>query len=272
VRKTFLFPVLFIVAGFDSAPLSAGVLLSSGAQLFGIPSSGVNSCPGFASPCVGSIPLPGASLTMNYTAFGISGFGVLASYAAISLSSGSATPGTHASFITLQGDSRFEDVFTFAGTGTGTVQFSFSLSGVVSTVPASATGDFSGNFAQATVYAYLPSSNTFHIITEVNGNDRLSPSIPVTFGQPIDIAFDLAAVGVVKEFQAGSSALSDFSHTAILNGISAFDSNGNPVPVVVTAQSQTQFGPLGIAPEPSTLALAAFALGAFVFLRNRRTS
>lgn len=247
---------------------SAGVLLSSNASLFGVVSNATNSCSG--SPCSGSVGLPGTSLTLSYDAYGTPRFGVLSSYATAALSSGSPTSGTHGSFISVQGDSRFEDVFTFAGSGNGTVRFGFSLSGSISTVPAHAVGDFSGNYAQAVLYAYLPSSNTFHFITKVNATTPLSPDIPVTFGHPIDIAFDLAASGVLKEFQVGSSTLSDFSHTAILNSILAFDSNGNPVPLIVSAQSGTQYGPSGIIPEPSTLTLAAFALITFAIMRTRR--
>ena len=241
-----LFLAFLILVGFDSGPLSAA-WLSSYTSLDGIPTRAVRSCS--SSPCAGSTPLPGTSLTVNYDAHGTPAFGVLKSYAAISLSSGTATPGGH-DWISLQGDSSFADVFTFAGggAGSGTVQFSFSLSGAISTVPTHAIGDESGNQGEAFVYAYLPSSNTIYYIAEVNSTNPLSARIPVTFGQPIDIEFHLTSVARLYEFQqAGSSVLSDFSHTAILNGISVFDFNGNPMPVVVTAQSGMQYGPNGVA-------------------------
>jgi hypothetical protein len=96
---------------------------------------------------------------------------------------------------------------------------------------------------------------------EVNG---ITPqSIHVQFSNQIVYNLPLYADG------DNLQGTSDFSATAILEGIEMLDANGNPVSGwTVTSASGTQYTMLQPVPEPTTMAV--LALGAVAVLRRRR--
>jgi hypothetical protein len=99
----------------------------------------------------------------------------------------------------------------------------------------------------------------------------LSFSLPVTWGQPFELATDLdayvfATPGPGEIAEGGSS---NFSDTAQITSI-ALDANGNPVTdFTITSASGLDYTANGITPEPSSLSLFGLGILFLAFVAKR---
>jgi hypothetical protein len=206
-------------------------------------------------------------LNMNYDAHGSAAFGVLSGYASANIVPAALVnppgPNNHA---VVRVTAAFEDVYTFT-TGTpgasGNVSFNYTVTGT--SLVSSA-----GNTAVAQMTIVDASSGAAYDFAPDASGQALSPAIPIVFGQPIDLLTAFVPLVNIFDFNPGSFATVDYSETAILTGIRVTDVAGRPVSFTVTSASGSQYTSLGIAPEPSTLALAALGLVLVLFrLRGR---
>lgn len=216
-----------------------------------------------AAGCFGATPVYGTTgLTEQYAAYGTATYGILNSYASGTIT-GTMQSGSIPSdfYSVIRGDSLYNDTVTVAGgaAGTpGTENLTFTVTGFNSA---------SGNNI-ATGYMFVTEGSQIYGggagngCSAFNGNATVSCSgIPIVFGQPVSYEVDLWAVVNLHDFMAGSTATSDFAHTAVLTGISVNDQNGNPVPnFSITAASGTAYTRSGVTPEPEGILLCAAGL------------
>jgi hypothetical protein len=106
------------------------------------------------------------------------------------------------------------------------------------------------------------------------GNAQISFNpITFTFGHPFSFEMDLDTEAFYAS-GGGLSAQSNFSHTALLDGLLVFqNSNGtNPVPspnLAFTSSGGVSYSVSGIVPEPASVWLMVCGLAAFGAIRKR---
>jgi hypothetical protein len=110
----------------------------------------------------------------------------------------------------------------------------------------------------------------------VTGNSTISfKPITFTFGQTFSLEMDLDAVTYYGP-GGGLNAVSDFSHTAVLNGLHVFqNSDGtNPVPseslTFASTDGLVSYSTNGIVPEPSSVFLLITGLASIAAIGRRR--
>jgi hypothetical protein len=104
-----------------------------------------------------------------------------------------------------------------------------------------------------------------------SGNTITCSGIPIVFGQPTTYEVDLWSLVNIYDLTAGSSAIADYSHTAVLTSIAVQDANGNPVSrFSIQSASGTVYTNDGVVPEPAVLPLCAGGLLLIAAMTPRR--
>jgi hypothetical protein len=86
--------------------------------------------------------------------------------------------------------------------------------------------------------------------------------LPFTFGQPFSLEIDFGAV-VYYSTGGPLSAVSDFSHTAAMNGFGVFQDSSATIPVsspTFSSAAGVTYSVNGIVPEPTSFSLMGIAL------------
>jgi len=225
-----------------------------------------NACQNASSACDGSVAVPGTNFSAHYYSDGSAGFGILKNHASVSLS-GDASGGVFPSFFSVGSRSGFIDSYTFSGRqGSGTAYFTFAVDGVTSQ---------SGGAYAGSLFQYVPANNG---VLDWTGQRNFSVidglgtvAVPFVFGSPVEMLLSFYALAQVFEWEEGSSATADFSHTAILSRIAVRDSTGQLVEdFAIASASGTRYGINGVVPEPGSAALVLAGLGAAAFRRRKR--
>jgi hypothetical protein len=207
--------------------------------------------------CSGSVAVPGTNWVAQYEAHGSTAFGILKNYAAVSLG-GDASGGAFPSFLSVGSRSGYIDSYTFTGgSGAGTAYFTFSIDGSA----VSNGGAYGGTLLQV-----VPSVNG---VLDWNAqrnygvnNGKSVIAVPITFGTPTEMLIAFYALAQVISWEAGSSAVADYSHTAILSQIVVRDSQGALVNnFAIASGSGTSYSATGVVPEPASAALLFAGLG-----------
>jgi hypothetical protein len=217
--------------------------------------------------CNGSVLAPGTNWTVNYFAQGSASFGVLRDQASVFLT-GDNSLGGFPSFESTGARSGYQDTYLISGgNGSGTIDFIFHVTGTTSSV--------AGGFG----------NEQFQYVPVVGGHEQFGPStrsygvvggtatIPVTFtfDQPISFTIYFYALAQIFEWQPGSAATADFSHTAVLDQIVVLDSQQQVVPSFdIVSASGTRYGVDGVVPEPRTVILSGASLLALCFISKLR--
>ncbi|HLH05174.1 MAG TPA: hypothetical protein VKX25_20565 [Bryobacteraceae bacterium] len=216
----------------------------------------VHFCGYSPAPCVGTQALPNTSLVASYDTYASApAYGVYKAYGSMSLSPGPASTGRVFQTVAAGGVAVSDDTLTFSGrpTGTpGTFTVGFTISGSSSTT--------TGNAAGYGLWVYVVNTNQTYTISD-NEGIATNPVIPMQFGVPIHIQTNFSAQATIVTLAVGSSALADYSDTAVLSSIAVYDQNGNRVPVDIVSKSGTVYTSDGVVPEPGEFLLLFCALG-----------
>ena len=216
--------------------------------------------------CNGAALAPGTNWTVNYFAQGTAGFGVLHDQASVFLT-GDNSLGAFPSFESTGARSGYQDTYTIAGgTGSGTIDFAFQVTGTTASV---------GGGSAGALFQYVPVVNGREQFGQAVGYGVIngSATIPVsfTFNQPTTFTIYFYALAQISVWSSGSSATADFSHTAILDQIVVLDSQNQVVPdFTIASASGTSYGPQGVVPEPASVVLLASSIVVLWFIRIRK--
>jgi len=210
------------------------------------------------------------TLDMTYDARAHSAPGVLKARASASLR------GTGAeavdSLTVIRADAILRDQIVFSGLPAGTpgsVVFSFALSGaiwgsdLVHLNPNTPFADTNGAAWALIGRRYVNGTlNKLVSVSEYIVLPVVNLEVPVIFGQTEDISLALMALVNMRYLVDGSNATSDFSSTASLVGMSAYDLSRRLVPnFYATGSGDSSYLDVGPAiPEPGTWTLAALGL------------
>lgn len=218
--------------------------------------------------CSGTAAVFGTTgLNMAYDAFGLPGYGILGGFASQSVS-GSIQSGAIPSgmYSVVNGESDFDDTFTVFGaqSGTlGTLTATFTVSGNSSVVSTS-------GFAGVSMFA-LEGSNSYNCGNVPGPGTLTCAGIPITFGQGVNIEFQMSTVLNISGFAPGSSATANYADTALLTGIAVSNNGGSAVSgFSIQSGSGTQYTSQGVAPEPATTSLSAIGLMLLVLCARKR--
>jgi len=209
---------------------------------------------------------------LNYNSNAIADYGVLKSYAQLSIlgslapfmtepNPSTGTPDTRAN-VTAQARASFRDQWTILGMpdGTsGTLQLTFHVTGTMSgggnATLSSDRISSTGAFSSLQSLSVLPNTDTVL-------------SVPFTYGTLFDFRISLGAAAFLFTFPGDNdptgqrSSLADFSNTAALSSIIAKDSVGNIVPFSLsTASNAVIFNELVPAAVPVPAAVWLFGSG-----------
>lgn len=215
--------------------------------------------------CDGSVVALGTNWTVNYFAQGTADYGVLRDQATVSLT-GDNSLGAFPSLESTGARSGYQDTYTIGGgTGTGTIEFFFQVTGTTSSA-----GGALGN----PLFQYVPVVDGQEQFDQqvnyavVNGTAEIS--VPFTFNQPDTFTIYFYALAQINNWESESSASADFSHTAILDQIVVLDSQNNVVPdFTIASASGTPYGPNGVlTPEPPPIILILGSLPVIWLLRR----
>jgi len=182
----------------------------------------------------------------------------------------------------VNGNAQFFDQVTINAPGlAGTMGFlilAFAVTGSTSPQPNPPANAVVAVFTDAGISLQTGNTSncpgTTHCQSQtVTGNSEVVfLPMPFTFGQSFSLEADLDAVTFYSP-GGGLSALSDFQHTAALNGMGVFeDSNGTmpaPNPSFVSADG-VNYSVNGIVPEPGSFLSVGCAVGVWIVLRLRR--
>jgi hypothetical protein len=218
-----------------------------------------------AAACSGSALAPGTNWTLNYFAQSSANYGILRAEGDVAVT-GDNSLGAYPYDGSALGFAAFQDTLTVTGgTGTGTLNLAFDVSGTSSITPGGSVDVLfqllpvvGGNldFAKAT-FVHLPASGPTIV------------PIAFTFGAPTGFQLGFVAEVDILTWQSGASAHADYFDTAILDGITVTDSLGNNVASFgITSESGTAYGPNGVVPEPASIYLVCG--GFLVFGVGRR--
>jgi hypothetical protein len=175
----------------------------------------------------------------------------------------------------VNGNAQFFDELTIHAVGldgtTGYLMPTFAITGGTS----GASDAIVAFFLNASSGCTSTGPNFCQIIP-VTGNSTISFN-PITFifGQTFFFEMDLVAEAFYGP-GGGLSAVSDFSHTALLNGLHVFqNSDGtNPVPsqnlTFASTDGRVSYSVDGIVPEPSSILLLVTGFASLVAIRRRR--
>ncbi len=219
-------------------------------------------------PVSASGALFGGTATGNADATG----GILHAYSSFSLTAPAPVNGQ------VNGAAQFLDQITIDAPGldgtTGYLVPQFSVTGSVS-------GSTSPAAADASVFAGLNRSVPSGCVggqwaagaCYFTGNAEIvfSP-IAFTFGQALPFSIGL---GAITYYGPGGAlnAVSDYSHTAVLNGLGVFQDSSATIPVsnpTFTSADGLTYSSDGIVPEPTSLILCAAGLASLALIRQRR--
>ena len=225
-----------------------------------------NACQNATSACLGSVAVPDTNFTAHYHAHGSADYGILKNYASVSLS-GDASAGAFPSFFSVGSRSGFIDSYTFSGGhGSATAYFTFAVDGITSQ---------SGGAYGGSPVPDVPANNGVldwagqRNFSVVDGMGTIA--VPFVFGSPVEMLLSFYALAQVFEWEEGSAAMADFSHTAVLSKIAVRDSMGQLVEdFAIASASGTRYGANGVVPEPGSAALLLAGLGTAAFWRRKR--
>jgi hypothetical protein len=189
--------------------------------------------------------------------------GILRSYSSYSFTSSPTAGGQ------VNGNAQFFDTLTIDAPGlsgsTGYLQPSFAVTG---------TASASANAAVAIFVNAGPnclSTGACQVKYVTGDTEIVFDPLPFTFGLPISLEMDLDAV---TYYGPGSiNALSDFSHTAVLNGLAVFQNSNATNPVsnaTFTSPDGVTYSANGVVPEPNSLLLLATGLVSVALICRRR--
>jgi len=175
---------------------------------------------------------------------------------------------------------RSDDTWVISGgTGKGYLQFTWTIDGSTSSFSSSATASPGSLYDDAylTLVAQVDARTGFSsypVSTRsesgaIHGGSSTyeTDKLPFYFDQPLDIFFIgqvWATLGSYGQFPGprfySGEAHADFSHTAILSGIQAYDAGGNLLSnVTISAESGTPYAVTSV-PEPGSAALLGVGL------------
>lgn len=223
-------------------------------------------------PCLGSVLAPGTNWTLNYSSESSATYGVLRSKASAFLtgddSLGPLTGvGTFPTLASVGGRASFQDVYTIGGgTGTGTLYFTFAVTGTSSQTKGQ-SGRAQFNMVPVTGGGLdYGKQVSFPVV-----KGAATVGVPFTFGTPVEFSIDFYALAQIFSWVPGAAATADFSNTAVLDVISVKNSASQDVPsFTIKAASGTQYYAGGIVPEPATGWLMAVGLMVAGLVLSRR--
>lgn len=225
---------------------------------------------------------------LNYNANAVADYGVLKSYAELSIQGTLAAIQTEPDpftglqdtrdNVTAQAFSGFRDQWTISGMpdgSTGTLQLTFQVTGT-------ASGSTSGSLS----LSRISPTGAFSLVQSapIVPNTDIVLSVPFAFANPLDFRVQLGAAAFIHtcppfsicvESPLGQqSSLADFSHTATLSAIVARDGVGNIVPFSLsTASNAAIFNDLTAVPIPGAVWLfGSGLLGLVGALRPRKAT
>jgi len=201
---------------------------------------------------------------MNYFAQSAAGYGILRAEGDVYLT-GDNSLGAYSGGGVAFGGSSFQDTLTVTGgTGSGTLNLEFDVSGTSSTTPGGSAATFLS--LVPLVGGQLDFANSK--IDQVDANGQYTLPIAFIFGLPIEFQVGMVSNADINIWQTGASAHADYLDTAILNGITVTDNLNNNVPNFgITSESGTAYGPDGVVPEPASIYLVC---GGFLVFGVRR--
>jgi hypothetical protein len=280
-----ILPTLAMALSLTISPGLYGDIVGTSVQIagcienpsFSCTTESTNSQFGFGTPSQtsfsGSVSLAtGANVSMSGTAY--AGAGVLEGYASLTVTS-AMSPVT---FIATEVPSGMSDTLTISDptlNGTpGSLLIGLSLDATANATDTSTNGIL--NAAVLDAYTGVPVSgfptagSAFVFAASLN-TSYAGTAIPFTYGQPFSIEAYLETVALLECQDAtacaswsGGPITVDATHTAVIDSLSVFDANGNPVSSAnwsATAASGLDYTATGIAaPEPSSLALLGTGL------------
>lgn len=216
--------------------------------------------------CAGSVLVPDTNWTLHYQASGTTGYGILKAHAEVMLT-GDDSQGAFPSFASVGARSGFRDVYAFhGGTGAGTATFSFAVDG---------TATMSGGGTARSLFQYVPVLNGIEAWDQVQAfgvADGIAQiTVPFVFDQPTEFIIHFYALAQIWSWEAGSAAVADYSHTAILNQIVVRDAQQQLVnDFSITAGSGTLYTAAGVVPEPGTWLMMGSGLVLLAGMRRRQ--
>jgi hypothetical protein len=226
--------------------------------------------------CIGSVGVPNTIQTMTYDAHATAHYGQFNAYGSASISGpAGGTPPNY--YSAVWGRSAWQDVITING-GTpdtpGTLILQFTVTGTTSVSTAgNCVGDAdncAGSGFNVRLFDAVGGHADYTFYTDTSGL-ATSPAISFIFDQPLEYALWFTAGINIWDFSDGSSATSDFSHTATLTKIQVLTSDQqNLADFQIQAQSGAQYTANGIVPEPATILLLIAAIPCLGFLRRWR--
>ena len=214
--------------------------------------------------CGGQTTVLGTGWILDYHSNSQSTFGLLAGQASAYLSgldNGVAPP----TFISVGGRANYIETTTITGgTGTGTETMRFHVTGTSS--------NSSGNSARAQLQL-IPIDAQGHFGTEQNfGVDSSGNAfIPISFTFGVAFSYEISfySLAQIFRYESGAYAISDFSHTVVLDSIGVTDNSGSRLnDFGISAASGTVYTSSGIIPEPGTWALCLAGLTGLRFSRK----
>ena len=227
-------------------------------------------------------------------AFASQGFGVFKGSASMSLAPNTVLVRNPISIQSAATGTMVDNWVIRGGTGYGALRFTWAVDGTASSFSTSTTNpgrtgmddDASitisadvdaQTFGTASTGGYatsgpIRSAGTYQLST----TEQTGEPILFVFDRPLEVTFSstvVAGLATGANFTGpnfSGEAQADFSHTAVLTGVQAYDLRGNLLPnITITAESGTLY-PLTPVPEPASAALMLCGLGALAWRQRGR--
>jgi hypothetical protein len=227
--------------------------------------------------CTGSTTAPGTNWTVNYSTAAATDYGVLRANSSLYLTGddsmgpldGGDVPLPH--FVSVGARAGYQDSYTVSGgTGSGTLDLQFTVDGTSSATPGAAAGPL---FQLVPVLAGVPQWDSA-LGYSVGADNTATVPLAFTFGQPVEYVvwfYALSQVYDVNAWTTGTRASADYFDTAVLTGIRAFDSSGEPISSFsIASASGTHYGASGVEPAPEPGSLVLFGMGLTAVVRRAR--
>lgn len=216
--------------------------------------------------CNGSVLVPDTNWTLHYRSYGTPGYGILKAHAAVTLT-GDDSLGGLPSFASVGARTSFRDVYAFhGGSGSGTATFNFAVDG---------TKVMNGGGFANSLFQYVPILDGVEAWDHVQAFSVIDGAaqvvVPFIFDQPTEFIIHFYALAQIWSWEAGSNALADFGHTAILDQIVVRDAQQQLVnDFSITAESGTLYTAAGVVPEPGAWLMMGSGLFVLAAVYRRR--